>query len=312
MSHPIELTLYTDAACPWAYSARPALRVLGWRYGEQLRWRLVMIGLTEHAGQYAERGYTPVRGAQGQIMFRRYGMPFAPAPKTRLSGTARGCRAVVATRLFAPGREWNVLDTLQLQNFTTPLLLDDDEGLRAALATIPGLDAAAIIAALDSPEVDAAYEADRSEARSAAGSPTELQGKAANSDGAVRYTAPSVVLERDGVRLEAGGFQPVEAYDVLVANLDPTLERREPPADPAPLLDYFRAGLTSQEVAALLARGNDPVDRPRAELALIELAGAGGAVRLPVGDDALWLHPDGAAELEEPLASAVAVAVAVD
>jgi 2-hydroxychromene-2-carboxylate isomerase len=307
MSRPIDLTLYTDAACPWGYSARPALRVLDWRYGDQLRWRLVMIGLTEHASQYAERGYTPVLGARGQVMFRRYGMPFAPAPKARMSGTARGCRAVVAARLLAPGREWEVLDTLQLQNFTTPLLLDDDEGLRAALATIPRLDAAGIIAALDSPEVSAAYEADRAEARTAAGSPTEFQGKAANSDGAVRYTAPSVVLDRDGVRLEAGGFQPVEAYDVLLANLDPTLERRDPPADPAPLLDYFPAGLTTQEVAALLARGNEPADRRGAELALIELAGARGAVRLPVGDDALWLQPEAAAELDAPLASVAAV-----
>jgi predicted DsbA family dithiol-disulfide isomerase len=307
MSRPIDLTLYTDAACPWGYSARPALRVLDWRYGDQLRWRLVMIGLTEHADQYADRGYTPVRGAQGQVMFRRYGMPFAPAPKARMSGTARGCRAVVAARLLAPGREWEVLDTLQLQNFTTPLLLDDDDALGAALAGIPRLDAAAIIAALDSPDVSAAYQADRAEARTAARSPTEFQGKAANSDGAVRYTAPSVVLERDGVRLEAGGFQPVEAYDVLVANLDPTLERREPPADPAPLLDHFRGGLTTQEVAALMARGNEPADRRGAELALIDLAGAGGAVRLPVGDDALWLHPDAAAELDSPLASVAAV-----
>ena len=45
----------------------------------------------------------------------------------------------------------------------------------------------------------------------------------------------------DGLRLEAGGFQPVEAYDVVVANLDPTLERRAaargPGRDPRPLPD---------------------------------------------------------------------------
>ena len=78
-----------------------------------------------------------------------------------------------------------------------------------------------------------AYEHDKAETRTAAGSPTELQGKAGNSDGAVRYTAPSIIFEAaDGRRLEAGGFQPVEAYDVVIANLDPTLERRTPPEDP--------------------------------------------------------------------------------
>ena len=90
----------------------------------------------------------------------------------------------------------------------------------------------------------AAYEQDKAQTRTAAGSPTELQGKAGNSDGAVRYTAPSLLFETaDGRRLEAGGFQPVEAYDVLIANLDPTLERQAPPEDPGQLLEYFEFGL---------------------------------------------------------------------
>jgi len=46
----IEATLYTDAGCPWAYSANPALRVLEWRFRDQLSWRLVMIGLREDPG----------------------------------------------------------------------------------------------------------------------------------------------------------------------------------------------------------------------------------------------------------------------
>ena len=49
----------------------------------------------------------------------------------------------------------------------------------------------------------------------------------------------------DGLRLEAGGMQTVEAYDVLVANLDPTLERKAPPEDPAELLEHFPLGLTT-------------------------------------------------------------------
>jgi predicted DsbA family dithiol-disulfide isomerase len=303
----IDVTVHNDPACPWGYSARPALRVLRWRYAEHLNWRLVVIGLTEHRRQYEERGFTPERGALMQLMFRRYGMPFAPAPKLRASGTARACRAIVAARLLEPGREWDVLESLQLQNFTTPLLLDDDEGLRLALGRVPGLDADAVVGMLDSPEVDDAYQADRAEARTAAGSPTEFQGKSANSDGAVRYTAPSLIFESGGRRLEAGGFQPVEAYDVLVANLDPALPRRDAPSDPGPLLDAFPGGLTTQEVAACLTRGNDPVDRAAAEAALIELVAGGQAARVPVGDDALWLRPDAAAELTRPPASLVSL-----
>jgi 2-hydroxychromene-2-carboxylate isomerase len=284
----IEATLYNDPACPWGYSAVPALRVLDWRYSRQIQWRLVLIGLTEDASQYAARGYTPIRGALGQLGFRRFGMPFAPQPKERLSATARACRAVVAARLDRAGDEWQVLRALQLANFTTPLLLDDDAQLERVLRDVPGLDADAIVARLDDPDVTEAYERDRAESRTAAGSAAELQGKTAASDGPVRFTAPSVVFERGGQRLVAGGFQTVEAYDVLVANLDPALDREPVPETPRPLLERYPEGLTTQEVAALLTHGNDAPDREGAEAALLELVAAKLATRRPVGDDAIW------------------------
>jgi 2-hydroxychromene-2-carboxylate isomerase len=284
----IEATLYNDPACPWGYSAVPALRVLDWRYGHQIQWRLVLIGLTEDASQYAARGYTPLRGALGQLGFRRFGMPFAPEPKERLSATARACRAVVAARLERTGDDWLVLRALQIANFTTPLLLDDDAQLERVLRDVPGLDAAAIVARLDDSDVTEAYERDRAEARTASGSAAELQGKTAASDGPVRFTAPSVIFERAGQRLVAGGFQTVEAYDVLVANLDPALEREPVPETPLPLLERYPEGLTTQEVAALLTHGNDEPDREGAEAALLELVAANLATRRPVGDDAIW------------------------
>jgi protein-disulfide isomerase-like protein with CxxC motif len=286
----IRATLYTDAACPWAYSASPALRVLEWRFRNQLEWRLVMIGLREDASRLAERGYTPARSVQGWMRFRdRYGMPFRLEPKERLAGTGRGCRAVVAARLRDPGSEWRVFRALQLANFTTPLLLDDDERIGEALRALPGVDADAIVGSLDDEDVSAAYEQDKAESRSAAGTPAEAQDKTATSDGPVRYTAPSVVFEQDGRKLVAGGWQPILAYDVVLANLDPTLARVPPPDDPEELLAYFRDGLTTAEVAALLADGPDPVPDPEAaERLLVQLAGDGRAVREPLGDDALW------------------------
>ncbi len=284
----ISTTLYTDPACPWAYSEAPALQVLRWRYGAQLQWRLVVIGLTESADQYARRGLTPLRRAQGHMWFRRYGMPFALEPKSRLAATARACRAIVAARLTQPGSEWAVYRALQLANFTTPLLLDDDAQLTEVLRELAEVDADEIVAKLDTPEVDDAYQRDRAEARTAAGSAAELQGKTATTDGPVRFTAPSVAFERSGTRLVAGGFQPVEAYDVLVANLDPALARQPPPPTPGPLLDRFADGLTTQEVAALLTHGNDAPDPVGAEVALIELVAAGEAVRLQAGDGAYW------------------------
>jgi len=56
---PITVRHFSDPGCPWAYSASPALATLRWRYGAQLDWKLTLIGLTERAQQYVDRGYTP-------------------------------------------------------------------------------------------------------------------------------------------------------------------------------------------------------------------------------------------------------------
>jgi protein-disulfide isomerase-like protein with CxxC motif len=287
----ITATLFNDPACPWAYSESPALRVLEWRYRDQLDWQLVLIGLSEDTSRYAAHGYTPVRQVQGNLRFReRYGMPFAGTIKPGLSASSGACRAVIAARREWPGSEWRVFRALQLANFTAGLLFDDTEQLQAVLDAVPGVDGELIVSLIDSPEVLAEYEADKASTRTAEGSPTHFQGKAGNSDGTVRYTAPSLVLETaDGRRLEAGGFQPVEAYDVLIANLDPTLERHAAPEDPAELLEFFEFGLTTQEVAAVMAGNNEAPDRLAAETALLALVAEGRAVRHPLGDDALWL-----------------------
>jgi len=287
----ISATLYNDPACPWGYSANPALSVLRWRYRDGIVWRLVVIALREEAGG----GSAPARPARSSRRFRdRYGMPFGAQPKARSLATGRACRALVATRLRHPGRELAAMRALQFAWFNTTELLDQDEAIERALSTVAGIDARAVVAELDSAEVSAAYEADKTQTRSAAGGATEYQGKAARDGELVRFTAPSVVFEHDGRRLEVGGFQPLEAYDVAIANLDRSLERHSPPDGPLPLLEYFADGLTTQEVAALLAGHLREPDRAAAEDALIDLVAAGAALRQPLGDDALWRAAAGA------------------
>ena len=95
------------------------------------------------------------------------------------------------------------------------------------------------------------------------------------------------MFEHAGRRLEAGGWQTIEAYDVIVANLIPDGERRGVPTT-RELLTRFPGGLTTQEVAQLLTRGNDAPDRVEAEVAMLQLVADGARDARPLGDDALW------------------------
>jgi 2-hydroxychromene-2-carboxylate isomerase len=290
MPAPITTMHFTDPGCPWAYSASPAHSVLRWRFGAQLDWRLVLIGLTEDHQQYVARGYTPVRSAQGYKRFRRFGMPFGGQPRERMTATGRACRLIIAARLADGEAELTVFRALQLAQFTSTALLDTDAGLRDALRPVEDrVDAGALVAALDDPAVEAAYQEDRALARTAAGRPIDVQGRAADTDGLVRYTAPSVIFtDPGGASLEVGGFQPLEAYDTALANLAPDLERRPPATDAVDVVAALPHAPTTREVAACMAGNLDPVDDDAAEAALIEAAGAGRVRREAVGSGALW------------------------
>ncbi|MCB0858242.1 MAG: hypothetical protein KDB57_09025 [Solirubrobacterales bacterium] len=284
----IKALLFNDPSCPWGYSASPILRTLEWRYREQIEWHLAVIGLSDESNPVP---FTPEVASDLYFEFReRFGMPFAIETKLRSATSAPACRAITAARLLFPGSEWRALRTFQLLNFNTPLLLDDESQLEEALGTVPGIDASQVMAALDSPEVIEAYTEDYEHARSATGGATHLQSKTASVDGGgQRYTAPSVIFEEGERRIEVGGFQPVEAYDVVIANLDPTLKRMEPAEDPLDALRLYPAGLTTQEVASIMAQGMAPPDRTETERKLVHLLGEQKVQRVPLGNDALWV-----------------------
>ena len=201
-----------------------------------------------------------MRSAQGYRRFRRFGMPFGGQPRERVTATGRACRLIVAARLADPDGEMTVFRALQIAQFTSTALLDTDAGLREALRRVEDrVDADALIAALDDPAVEAAYQEDRALARTAAGRPIEVQGRAADSDGAARYTAPSVIFtEPGGASLEVGGFQPLEAYDTALANLALDLERRPPATDVVDVLAALPYAPTTREVAACTSRQPRP------------------------------------------------------
>ena len=284
----MRVTHITDPGCPWAYSIEPAITALRWRYGDQLGWRHVVIGLAERAADYEQRGYTPERNAGTPGRFKRFGMPFGTMRRPRVQGTGRACRAVVSARIDSQEAAYLALRALRFGWFTSELLMDEDEAIAQTLSRVPELDVEGIMARIDTPEVEEAYQRDRDEARSAAGSAASLQGKTANTDGVERFTAPTLVFESGAQRLVAGGWQPLAAYDVIVANLDPTLSCRPATDDPAELLRELPYGLTTREVARAMAPRNDEPDDAAVAEVLLALTESGAAEREPLGDDALW------------------------
>jgi 2-hydroxychromene-2-carboxylate isomerase len=289
MTHePVGVTQYTDPSCPWAYSAEPFLRGLEWRYGEGLAWRTVMIGLSEDTRARERAGVTPEGRVQGWKTYEtRFGMPVLSTPRTRLIASGRACRAVKAAERLGAGDR--LLRALRLAWFTTTLLLDTDEGI-GQVATAVGVAAPAVVAGLDDPDIESAYQYDRAEARTAIsnGAPAVAQGRAAVSEPSARFTAPSLVFSRGSHTLVAGGWQPFEAYDLCVSNLAPELPRRAAP-QPDELLAAFPDGLTTVEVAQVCRERNDDPDPATASAALHALERSGAVRRTPIGDDrSLW------------------------
>jgi 2-hydroxychromene-2-carboxylate isomerase len=291
MTEQVEVVHYTDPSCPWAYSAEPFMRALEWRYGDGLSWRLVTIGLREDTADLERRGTTPASRVDGWRWYSEtFGMPLLTAPRARLVASGRMCRAVKAAGLQGEAAGRGMLRGVRMAWFTSPLLLDEDEAFAEVAAGVPGLDPDRLLRDLADPAVEEAYQADRAEARSAAGvgDPAIAQERAAAFDGGARFTAPSLVFRHGGGTLVAGGFQSFEAYDVCVANLAPHLPRRAQP-DPAALLAEYPQGLTTAEVAQVCRDRNDPADLPGTETELARLAEAGAVRRSPIGDDSsLW------------------------
>jgi len=157
---PLEITLFTDPACPFAFSAEPVRRRLRWHYGDGLTWNVRMIVLTLEPGE-AEK---LAEGAPG--LQRRHGMPIDPAPYPRPASSEPACRAVVAARINAPGTEEALLRRLRVRTMLGGLL--DDPELIAAACDDAGLDPDAVRAWCATEEVVLALGADITAARTPA------------------------------------------------------------------------------------------------------------------------------------------------
>ena len=227
----IRTTLYTDSACPWAYSATPALTTLRWRYGDQLDWRLVMIGLrdaTETAAPATRRrARPPARGASATATACPSPPRRAPACRVRPRVPGRGGGTARAPRSRVRGPAGDRLRLVQ-----HPAAPRRGRGNRNGAGQVEGIDAAAVIAALDSPRGHRGLRGRQGAGAQRRRRPDRFPGQGGGQRRHWSLHGTVGGLRADERRLEAGGFQPLEAYDVLLANLDTTLRARLPPEGP--------------------------------------------------------------------------------
>ncbi|MDQ6834764.1 MAG: DsbA family protein [Actinomycetota bacterium] len=219
----LKITEFTDPGCPFAWSAEPARRRVQWLYGEQLSWELCMVGLSTRPSDYEDKGFTPER--QASSFSHRHHMPIDFSLRPRMAATMPACRAVVAVRRHVPEQEAAMLRALRVLHFSGWLL--DEPATLAAAADQAGIDPDALAAWMSEPETEDLLAADLEAARQPTPSALGLVHKLAGTDdGGHRYTCPSYEIQRsDGVHLSVPGFQPVDAYEVAIANLLPEARR---------------------------------------------------------------------------------------
>ena len=278
----VDIIEFTDPGCPWAYSAEPHRLRIEWLYGDALHWRRRMVVLARTPEEYTDKGFTTDRLAAGLAMIAdAHGMPIDVSERPRMGATLPACLAVVAARVHGPEREAALLRRLRLRSVSGQLLDEDSTIVGAAIDV--GLDPAQLHAWMADPDVLAELESDAAAARDPLPAARILDARLADWEGGRRYTCPSwEITAHDGIReliAAIPGFNPINVYETVLANLMPQVERRPEPESVTEILEWADQPLATQEVAMIAVISRD---------AAHEQLAAAGATRIPLGTDALW------------------------
>jgi predicted DsbA family dithiol-disulfide isomerase len=278
----LRIDLFTDPACPFAFSHEPVRWRLRWLYGDALTWRPRMIGLADSVAEMEARGLTPALLARVRAtLAEQHGMPIASEEEPdRLHPTRLAALAVVGTRLAAPGRAEPLLRALRVLAMAGAPI-DEPEALPTA-ARASALAPSDVLEWTRARRTAEALKRDMAAARDPAPAARALPEALACSDGVLRYTAPTYVLHRPGRSVfTIPGFRAAEVYETAIANLLPDVRRRPPPEKATTALEWARQPLATMEVAAVLG-----VDAEEARRRL-----RSSAAFHPAGTDGYWTLP---------------------
>ena len=143
---------YTDPICSWAWGTEPKLRLLRWRHGHRMTWRVVMGGLVGDATN-GRSDWDPVLAAKPMSAYWRQssaytGQPY-PFPMRRMAkSTDPAGRAVNAAREQGDDVADRVLRRFRESTFVFGETPETPEQFAASAAGVPGLDMDRWLAAL--------------------------------------------------------------------------------------------------------------------------------------------------------------------
>ena len=273
----VEVVEYSDPICSWAWGTEPKLRLLQWRHGHRLDWRVVMGGLVGDASQ-RRADWDAVRAAEPMSQYWRRthtytGQPY-PVPMRRMArSTDPAGRAVKAASEQGADVAARVLRRFRESIFIFGETPETPEQFADAAAEVPGLDIAGWLLLLEEPASEAAYRADWEETRRPNDHVRFLvnedvgNGAMKHSEDHDRYAFPTLLFRTpkggpDASEFTVPGWMPYEAYEAAMeAALPGSTADARPGPTPAQALARWGT-LTEQE--------------------LLFICGADGALALPL------------------------------
>lgn len=224
----VDVIEYTDAMCSWAWGTEPKLRLLRWRFEDQIDgWRYVMGHLVEdeHMPDRDPVAQAPKLQDYWKVVCDETGMPRPDPLRRSTTGSRASGLAVKAAQQQGDEAAQHVLRRMRQATFVDGEPADTpDRAIEACrdLAGIDGrgIDLEALAAAMESDEVLEAYRRDGDETRTPNRHVLELEGDRPGigrarqaKDGRMRFVFPTIVVRSEGHESTVPGWMPYEAYE---------------------------------------------------------------------------------------------------
>lgn len=278
MSNQVAIRVFTDPTCPFAYSAEPSRWRLKWLYGDQLEWHSTMVVVAESAAAIQKKNFTPELQAKILRKLRdKHGMPINAEERPQVATSFMACKAYTALRENKQSLADCFLRKVRIASMSGELVDDIEVVLNVAESV--GIKSEELKEWFDQDSTEQTIRNDMKEARQPSERALAMKNKiSANEDG-FRYSTPSYQFSSAGsIVFELPGFWPTAAYEAVIPNIAPNLQKRDDPASAQEVLEWSNEPLSTIEVATLTTK---PVEETRLSLNKI-------AVINPVGQDGFW------------------------